>query len=440
MSTERLKIAIQKSQVKSISVVDTDFVLNLVNGKKLVIPRGALRAMLNPEFSISFEGGEVLSGQEVLQSAGPLKIVPSDMSSVVSESDAVLVAGSNPEQVLHTGGAVRDESAPAPAASSTDSKTAAAKSTDKLSLDDGASVAQTDATAKADTDSSLFGISPTWGLAGAAGAAGIAGLAGAGGGAAAAAAPVVTTPVTAAVSPSIYTVTGVISLGPLTEGGALVQIFSADGALLGSQQISGDSSGLSSYTIFVTNGYTGAILVVVSKGSYISDITGQPVSLPGSGYKSVVVADGKPLVANITDTTNLVANSLGVKDNKISATKEEVSATLVKFSTALGIDVQSEKPSASVDIKGATVNADKISKYGAWDTVVSFLAENDALPSISLSMSSADISSALKSAMAALAEKSPDKFTSNVINALLSVYSSIEDIGFNQWSNANNYN
>ena len=72
-ASKGVKLNVLRSDVKSIRIVDTDFVVQLKNGKKIVIRDGAVKSMMDPEFTLAFKDVDV-AASNVLQHAGPVEI------------------------------------------------------------------------------------------------------------------------------------------------------------------------------------------------------------------------------------------------------------------------------------------------------------------------------------------------------------------------------
>jgi hypothetical protein len=80
------RLGVMRADVARFRIVDTDIVAILRSGRKIVIPDGALKTMLDPDFVISFQDGDV-SGTEVMQNAGTLEVTPASTLTVGEAPD-----------------------------------------------------------------------------------------------------------------------------------------------------------------------------------------------------------------------------------------------------------------------------------------------------------------------------------------------------------------
>ena len=80
------RLQARKVDVREVRIVDTDLVLHMRDGKKVVVRNGAFRALSEPDFVLEFEDG-VLHGQELLQSSGSVEL-GSISESTVGKYDA----------------------------------------------------------------------------------------------------------------------------------------------------------------------------------------------------------------------------------------------------------------------------------------------------------------------------------------------------------------
>ena len=72
-SRQVVRLGVTRADVVRFQIVDTDIVATLKSGHKMVVPDGAVKTMLDPDFVISFNDGDVL-GTQIMQSAGPLEV------------------------------------------------------------------------------------------------------------------------------------------------------------------------------------------------------------------------------------------------------------------------------------------------------------------------------------------------------------------------------
>lgn len=289
-----VRLGVARTDVKTIQIVDTDFVVTLKSGRKVVVPDGAVKAMLDPDFSIAFADGEVL-GSSVLQSAGPLEVNTISTTSVGSAPDltptdkveaAALKAGT---PVTPDGTVV---------------------ATPVGLTGSGSSAGSAMAPATVAKSSWLDNIPPQVGALGALGLKGGGGSSGGGGS-------------VSGVSVAPYTVFLNAVFGQVI---AAVRYLAYDenGILLNTQSQTSDANG--SFSFLVTNGYKGAILIRVldangTGADYQDEASNTPVSLPTSvTYRAVAVADGTNNV-NVTVTpltevaTRLALAKAGIADD-----------------------------------------------------------------------------------------------------------------------------
>ncbi|WP_431261180.1 hypothetical protein ACQ86G_14445 [Roseateles chitinivorans] len=74
-----IKVQASMSDVHNIRLMDTDLVIVLKSGKTAVVPDGAIRAMMDPEFTVQFDDTDV-AGSALLRQAGRMEI--GDLASV----------------------------------------------------------------------------------------------------------------------------------------------------------------------------------------------------------------------------------------------------------------------------------------------------------------------------------------------------------------------
>ena len=88
-----VRMGVGRNDILRFQVVDTDIVATLKNGHKIVVPDGAVKTMLDPDFVISFKDGDVL-GTDILQSSGPLQVNPVTTTTVGAPPDTTSVPAS----------------------------------------------------------------------------------------------------------------------------------------------------------------------------------------------------------------------------------------------------------------------------------------------------------------------------------------------------------
>jgi surface protein len=107
-----VRLGVAQTDIARFQVVDTDIVAILKNGQKIVLPDGALKTMLDPDFVISFKDGDLL-GTEIMQRTGPLQINPLTTTTVGTPPDASVIqgAGKAPEAASAVSGSSEASSA-----------------------------------------------------------------------------------------------------------------------------------------------------------------------------------------------------------------------------------------------------------------------------------------------------------------------------------------
>lgn len=110
------KISIPKSAIKELRVVDTDFVITTIDGRKVFVRDGAVRALFDPEFSMEFQDGVKVSGREVMQSIGQLQVgnvgaVTPLTPEAAAASNVETIASESVAQSAKSAGAAADVSA-----------------------------------------------------------------------------------------------------------------------------------------------------------------------------------------------------------------------------------------------------------------------------------------------------------------------------------------
>ena len=87
-----VKVNILRANVKQTKVIDTDIVFVLEDGRTVFIRDGAVQSLLDNGFSVEFSDGMLVSGQELLQSAGTAEISSIALTGPqASSNDGVIV-------------------------------------------------------------------------------------------------------------------------------------------------------------------------------------------------------------------------------------------------------------------------------------------------------------------------------------------------------------
>ncbi len=284
--TDVARLGVRRADVKSIRVVDTDMVILLTNGKKLFIRDGAVRAMMDPNFTLAFTDEEML-GRDVLQQAGPLESTPLS-TTTASETGS---STATPEgKALKQGSAgltegAREVGSVAPAA-------------------EGVRDAQSSPLL---VEKGFFAsLNPAWGAVGALGA-----LGGGGGSGAAATA-----------DSSSAVVSGVVMLGPaLTTNDLKIVAYDAAGNVVG---ITSAISSAGAYSIKLTAGYRGVVILKLTDTGagldYADEATAISKSLGNTQLRAVTYVNGSLAVVNITPLTELAALKMSTATSTATTT------------------------------------------------------------------------------------------------------------------------
>lgn len=291
-----VRVGVKRAEVRDVRVVDVDYVITLVNGKRIRIPEGAVRTMMDANFTVVFDDSELV-GREVLQSAGPLEITPLDGTTVDAFAGTRDGVAGQASAVRGTGDAVVSGSSSSATASGTGSVQASATAQ---------GVAAAPAAAESTGMFSFLNKLPP-GL-GALGALGALGGSGSGGG-------TTTTTTTVASESTNLLLSGTFAAGPVLAADIVeIRAFKADGTFLGTTYVGANST----YSMVCTGqgAYVGAIIVVAydrngNAVDYRDEATGAGLSLNESltavGYKSTSTT----LTINITPATHAAAAVLG---------------------------------------------------------------------------------------------------------------------------------
>jgi hypothetical protein len=92
-----VKVNVLRANVKQTKVIDTDIVFVLDDGRTVFIRDGAVQALLDNGFSVEFSDGVQVSGQELLQSAGPAEISSVILSGPQASSDNAAIVVQAPQ-------------------------------------------------------------------------------------------------------------------------------------------------------------------------------------------------------------------------------------------------------------------------------------------------------------------------------------------------------
>ena len=174
-----------------------------------------------------------------------------------------------------------------------------------------------------------------------------------------------------------FTVNGNLHLGPITSGvGLTLEVYSADGRLLGSGSVSDDGR----YSVTVTEDYSGPILIrVVDKDSsvdYLDEATGEEKDVSVDLRAVTVIAGAGDYLINLNPATELATRKLlndsgGDEGNSATTlgshiSSEEVLANNENVATALGlggVDIITTVP-APVNGSGYNTADDNAQSYG----------------------------------------------------------------------------
>ena len=174
---------------------------------------------------------------------------------------------------------------------------------------------------------------------------------------------------------NLATVQGAITLGPALRGHTLtVSAYDASGQLLAQAPLNADGS----YTLTVTNGYTGPVLLRVTDSGdgpdYFDEATGTERDLDGE-LRSVAVLDASgSATAHVTPLTELVLRMLGLPAGQSGAggitlgniSAEQITAVKTKLAQALGldgIDLTTARPTPIIDAAGK-IDLSRANAYG----------------------------------------------------------------------------
>jgi hypothetical protein len=176
-------------------------------------------------------------------------------------------------------------------------------------------------------------------------------------------------------SQSQATVQGAITLGPALSSHTLtVTAYDRSGQLLAQTPLSADGS----YTLNITNGYTGPVLLRVTDSGegkdYVDEATGEERELDGE-LRSVAVLDASgSATAHVTPLTELVLRMLGLPAGQSGAegitlgniSAEQITAVKTKLALALGldgIDLTTDRPDPIIDANGV-IDLSRANAYG----------------------------------------------------------------------------
>ena len=176
-------------------------------------------------------------------------------------------------------------------------------------------------------------------------------------------------------SQSLATVQGTITLGPALSGHTLtVSAYDRSGQLLAQAPLNADGS----YTLNITNGYTGPVLLRVTDSGegpdYVDEATGEERDLD-SELRSVAVLDASgSATAHVTPLTELVLRMLGLPAGQSGAegitlgniSAEQITEVKTKLAQALGldgIDLTTARPDPIIDADGR-IDLSRANAYG----------------------------------------------------------------------------
>lgn len=324
-----IKVQASMSDVHNIRLMDTDLVIVLKSGKTAVVPDGAIRAMMDPEFAVQFDDTEV-AGSALLRQAGRMEI--GDLASVA-------VSTPPPEDA-----AVWVNGGPAPAAT-------AGKASEAAGV-----LAPPPAKSFADSWGSWAAIVAAGG--------GLLALATGGGSKGGSASPAATAQTAPATPPEPFSIFGTITAGPVVASNDLrVEVRDTTGRVLGASTV--DANGR--YQINGLSGaYTGALLVTVSNtganDDYVDEATRAGKDLGVALRAAAVRAGESQLQINVTPVTELAVRVMAPADGKAPSDGAAVTHANTAMSHLLGLgDVDITTRNASPVIKqdgGVSTRAD----------------------------------------------------------------------------------
>lgn len=308
-----IKVQASLADIHNIRLMDTDLVIVLKSGKTAVVPDGAIRAMMDPEFTLQFDDTEV-AGSALLRQAGRMEI--GDLASV-----AVSTPPPDDAAVWLNGG-------PSPVAEATGT-------TDPLGGKLGALSAP-----------EPKGFSERWGPLASIVAAGGALLAvamgsskGHGGSSSSTASMASAASAPAGATADPFSVFGTITAGPVLPSNDLrVEVRDTSGRVLGASTV--DANGR--YQINGLNGaYAGPLLVTVfSTGGnvdYVDVATHAGKDLASPLRAAAVRGNETQLQVNVTAVTELAVRVLAPTDGKLPADSAAVTHANTALPRLLGL-------------------------------------------------------------------------------------------------------
>lgn len=170
-------------------------------------------------------------------------------------------------------------------------------------------------------------------------------------------------------------VQGTITLGPAVAGHTLiVSAYDATGQLLARAPLNADGS----YTVNISTGYTGPVLLRVSDDSdgpdYIDEATGGPRDLDGELRSVALIDSSGSATAHVTPLTELVVRKLGLGPSQSGAagvtlgsiSAEQIAAVKTMVAQALGldgIDLMTARPEPIINANGQ-IDLSRADAYG----------------------------------------------------------------------------
>lgn len=433
----------QRKDIRKIEVVDTDFVVTLADGKKVVIRDGALKAMMYPDYQVKLND-LAFNGQMIIQNAGsfdfesvakltgrsanvaePEPAKPEfnaskpnlqslePAQSGTSQPQVGLVAKAEapvakPAAPVNPEGAVDK---PAAAAATAEGKAAQAETTAAVKPSEPVGLGGTGA-AEASTGGFFAGINPAWGALGALGALGAGG--GGGGGDAVAASSgdptYVLLPPAADTSVLFRTVLNVV-LGEV-NGDLNYIIKSSAGDVLAQGTLPAASGG--ELIVDFKTDYVGPVEVTISdpnrsddKG-YVDETTGKGTSLTAD-LRAVVMLNAEDVdqvkTINVTPLTELAVrwlySSNGGKQTFQTLTADAMAQAYEKVALAMGLKLSTGEPMNLVEQTGLKAlndgNESPSAEALAYAQVLAALSGYDSTSKGSMSNTLAELTTAIVS-------------------------------------------
>ncbi len=368
-----VKLNVAKSDIRTVRVVDTDIVITLTNGKKVVLRDAVVKAMMDPNFAIGFADGEI-TAQAALQQTGLVELNPTSISVVATPNDDI--AGRNAAEGRANSNTLVASKSPgldAPTESAHSNQFESSGATQAASepwVGSGDVVREPEPESMKPTQ-----VAAIPAVSGFPAAVGIIdkvpgfvspAMSGAAMALAAVAKKSTTTGTTsvASVSDAVATViSGTITAGPIIEGNKLkVTLFKMDGTALGSSSV--NAGGTFSVSLSDKT-YSGAYVAVVSdedsNPDFIDEATGKAKDLNATFMAADSISAGSSAKLNINAVTTVAAIKAGVPDTGMlgsatsAITTDKIKASNATVGRAFGLsDITTSEVSAILNVDGSS--------------------------------------------------------------------------------------